>query len=41
VNVKKAGAQGEMTVIGAGAVAEGDTIVKRASDEIRPGAKLR
>jgi RND family efflux transporter MFP subunit len=41
VNVKKAGAQGDMTVIGAGAVAEGDTIVKRASDEIRPGAKLR
>lgn len=42
VNVKKAGAQGaDMTVIGAGAVAEGDTIVKRASDEIRPGAKVR
>ena len=40
INVKKGAAQGELIEI-AGAVAEGDVIVKRASDEMRPGMKIK
>ncbi len=41
VTVKKGGsAPGDMVTI-SGAIAEGDTVVKRASDEIRAGTKLR
>jgi membrane fusion protein (multidrug efflux system) len=39
INVKKGPAQGDLVEV-TGAIAEGDTVVKRASDEIRPGTRL-
>jgi RND family efflux transporter MFP subunit len=40
ISVRKGAAQGDLVEI-AGPVAEGDVIVKRASDEIRPGTKIK
>jgi membrane fusion protein, multidrug efflux system len=40
VNVKKGAAQGDLVEV-SGAIAEGDVIVKRASDELRAGTKIK
>jgi len=40
VNVKKGATQGDHVEV-SGAIAEGDVIVKRASDELRPGTKIQ
>ena len=40
INVKKGAAQGDLIEV-SGAIAEGDVIVKRASDELRPGTKIK
>jgi hypothetical protein len=40
VNVKKGAAQGDLVEV-SGAIAEGDVVVKRASDELRAGTKVK